>query len=58
MEVLGAVGETGIYVARTSVLSHARIELLWYLREQSISEDYHRYGNLGTRANESRRPVL
>jgi len=31
-----------------------RIELLWYLEEQSISDNYHRYGNLGDRINEQR----
>jgi RHH-type proline utilization regulon transcriptional repressor/proline dehydrogenase/delta 1-pyrroline-5-carboxylate dehydrogenase len=30
---------------------------LWYLREQSISTDYHRYGNLGSRADEARADV-
>lgn len=56
--VLGAVGDTGIFVARTPVLAQGRIELLWYLSEQSISHDYHRYGNLGARTNEERRSVL
>jgi RHH-type proline utilization regulon transcriptional repressor/proline dehydrogenase/delta 1-pyrroline-5-carboxylate dehydrogenase len=28
--------------------------MLWYQREQSISTDYHRYGNLGARAGEVR----
>jgi RHH-type proline utilization regulon transcriptional repressor/proline dehydrogenase/delta 1-pyrroline-5-carboxylate dehydrogenase len=37
------------------VLSNAYIELLWHLHEQSISFDYHRYGNLGRRAGEIRR---
>ena len=26
----------------------------WYVQEQSISSDYHRYGNLGLRAQEVR----
>ena len=55
--VLQAVGDTGIYIARTPVLEEGRIELLWYMMEQSISFDYHRYGNLGARADEERRPV-
>jgi RHH-type proline utilization regulon transcriptional repressor/proline dehydrogenase/delta 1-pyrroline-5-carboxylate dehydrogenase len=42
------------YVADTPVSSHGRIEILWYLREQSISHIYHRYGNLGLRADELR----
>ncbi|MEM1032314.1 MAG: aldehyde dehydrogenase family protein, partial [Myxococcota bacterium] len=56
-EVLAATGDTGIFIARAPVLEEGRIELLWYLREQSISHDYHRYGNLGPRAGEPRRPV-
>ncbi|MSP24969.1 MAG: aldehyde dehydrogenase family protein [Myxococcales bacterium] len=56
-EVLRAVGDTGVYVARSPVLAEGRIELLWYLTEQSVSHDYHRYGNLGRRAAEPRREV-
>tara|TARA_R110002096_G_scaffold143328_1_gene299061 strand:- start:9146 stop:12841 length:3696 start_codon:yes stop_codon:yes gene_type:complete len=56
--ILRAVGDTGIYIARAPVLAEGRVELLWYLKEQSISHDYHRYGNLGTRGEEERRPVL
>src|SRR5690606_2611309 len=55
--VLESVGDTGIYVSRQPVLAEGRIELLWYLTEQSISHDYHRYGNLGARTGEPRRPV-
>jgi len=46
--------ETGQYIASTPALSVGRIELLWYLREQSQSIDYHRYGNLGPRSDEER----
>ena len=46
---------TGVYLADEPVLAEGRIELLWYLREQSLSHDYHRYGNLGARAGEKRR---
>ena len=42
-----AVIEHCIYIADTPVLMHGRVELLWYLREQSVCVDYHRYGNLG-----------
>ncbi len=55
--VLRAVGETCVYIARAPVLAEGRIELLWYVTEQSISHDYHRYGNLGARGDEQRRPV-
>ncbi len=53
-----AIGDSGVYIADSPVVAEGRIELLWYLREQSISDDYHRYGNLGDRRNEVRRPVL
>ena len=55
--MLRAVGETGIYVSRAPVLVEGRVELLWYIEEQSISHDYHRYGNLGHRQDEERSPV-
>ena len=35
--------------ADTPVLSEGSLELLWYTEEQSLSIDYHRYGNLGAR---------
>jgi RHH-type proline utilization regulon transcriptional repressor/proline dehydrogenase/delta 1-pyrroline-5-carboxylate dehydrogenase len=34
------------------VRMEGRIELLHYYRQQSICHDYHRYGNLGERAQE------
>ena len=42
------------YVADMPISRCGRVELLWYLREQSISHVYHRYGNLGLRADEAR----
>jgi RHH-type proline utilization regulon transcriptional repressor/proline dehydrogenase/delta 1-pyrroline-5-carboxylate dehydrogenase len=55
--VFEAAREAGLFVASAPVLAEGRIELLWYLREQSISRDYHRYGNLGERAGERRADV-
>lgn len=49
-----AAGETGLFVADEPVQGHGRIELLWYVEEQSISDSYHRYGNLGARTDEKR----
>ena len=49
-----AAAETGLFIADEPVLSHGRVELLWYVEEQSISDNYHRYGNLGARVNEQR----
>lgn len=57
-DVMRAIGESGVYVARAPVLGVGRIELLWYLREQSLSFDYHRYGTLGDRALEQRADTL
>jgi RHH-type proline utilization regulon transcriptional repressor/proline dehydrogenase/delta 1-pyrroline-5-carboxylate dehydrogenase len=53
-EIRTASAEALQYVADAPVLAHGRLELLWYVREQSISHMYHRYGNLGIRAAESR----
>ncbi len=39
-------------------LVEGRVELLWYVQEQCISFDYHRYGNLGPRSGEERAAVL
>jgi RHH-type proline utilization regulon transcriptional repressor/proline dehydrogenase/delta 1-pyrroline-5-carboxylate dehydrogenase len=49
-----AAAEALQYVADTPVSTHGRVELLWYFREQSIAQVYHRYGNLGLRADEPR----
>jgi RHH-type proline utilization regulon transcriptional repressor/proline dehydrogenase/delta 1-pyrroline-5-carboxylate dehydrogenase len=46
------------YVSDVRVSSHGRFELLWYLQEQSVSHVYHRYGNLGARAEEPRNEPL
>ena len=56
--VLQAGNEAGGCVVSTPVSGEGRLEMLWYLREQSVSTDYHRYGNLGIRADESRAAVL
>lgn len=53
-----AVIEHNIYIADAPVLMHGRVELLWYLMEQSVCVDYHRYGNLGLRSTEPRAEPL
>jgi RHH-type proline utilization regulon transcriptional repressor/proline dehydrogenase/delta 1-pyrroline-5-carboxylate dehydrogenase len=53
-----AANEAGGCLASRPVCGEGRLEMLWYLREQSISTDYHRYGNLGARADEPRAAVL
>lgn len=49
-----AAAEALDWVADVAVSPHGRVELLWYLREQSVSYRYHRYGNLGFRGEETR----
>lgn len=44
-----ALGIAGCNLNRGAVMVNGRLELLHYLREVSISKDYHRYGNLGDR---------
>jgi RHH-type proline utilization regulon transcriptional repressor/proline dehydrogenase/delta 1-pyrroline-5-carboxylate dehydrogenase len=48
---------TNIHIADEPVLEEGRIELLRYVEEQSLSIDYHRYGNLGARAREALKGV-
>ena len=58
VEVLQTGNAAGGCVINTPVSAEGRLELLWYVHEQSISTDYHRYGNLGLRAEEPRADVL
>jgi RHH-type proline utilization regulon transcriptional repressor/proline dehydrogenase/delta 1-pyrroline-5-carboxylate dehydrogenase len=44
-----AAAAIGFYISRSKVLMNGRLELLQYFQEQSISNNYHRYGNLGER---------
>ncbi len=53
-----AAAERFVYVADAPVSPFGRIELLWYVREQSVCVDYHRYGNLGFRSTEDRGLIL
>jgi len=58
LEVLRVGNEAGGCVISVPVSGEGRLEMLWYLREQSISIDYHRYGNLGLRTPEQRAEIL
>ena len=44
--LLSAAEENGVYVAREPLLAAGRVELLHYVREQSLSVVTHRYGSL------------
>ncbi len=50
-----AAAGSACHIADSPVLANGRFELLHYVREVSLSIDYHRYGNLGTREGEQRR---
>ena len=54
VDVRRAAAEVNVFIADAPVLMEGRVELLWYVEEQSVSFDYHRYGNLGVRAGEKR----
>lgn len=58
LDVRKAADDQFVYVADSPVSTTGRIELLWYVREQSLCVDYHRYGNLGFRGDEERASVL
>jgi RHH-type transcriptional regulator, proline utilization regulon repressor / proline dehydrogenase / delta 1-pyrroline-5-carboxylate dehydrogenase len=58
VEVLKAGAAAGGCIVSVPVSAEGRLELLWYVHEQSISIDYHRYGNLGVRAGEKRASVM
>jgi RHH-type proline utilization regulon transcriptional repressor/proline dehydrogenase/delta 1-pyrroline-5-carboxylate dehydrogenase len=53
-----AATEAHVFIADAPVLAEGRVELLWYVQEQSVSFDYHRYGNLGTRTGEVRAALV
>ncbi len=46
MALYKQAASTGVYIANARPVGEGRIELLHYLREQSISYEYHRYGNI------------
>lgn len=49
---------SGCYIIDCPVLANGRCELLHYLREVTISYDYHRNGNLGIREGELRKQII
>lgn len=45
-EMYNKAAELGLYIATDKPLAEGRLELLHYLKEQSISYEYHRYGSI------------
>ncbi len=48
VQVYEAAAQHNKYVACSPVVSEGRLELLHYLKEQSIANEYHRYGSITT----------
>ena len=46
LAVRAAAHRSGVTVIDAPVLATGRLELRWYLREQTVSRELHRYGNL------------
>lgn len=56
-QVQNTLAQAAYHFHAAPVMANGRLELLHLLRETSISRDYHRYGNLGIREKEKRRPL-
>jgi RHH-type proline utilization regulon transcriptional repressor/proline dehydrogenase/delta 1-pyrroline-5-carboxylate dehydrogenase len=56
--LLEALAEKSCIKIISPVLANGRVELLHFLREVSLSSNYHRYGYLGIRENEKRSPLV
>jgi RHH-type proline utilization regulon transcriptional repressor/proline dehydrogenase/delta 1-pyrroline-5-carboxylate dehydrogenase len=54
ISIYEAVADYALYIATEPFVEHGRIELMHYFIEQSISDSYHRYGNLGLRGLEEK----
>ena len=51
-EVVRAAAQKGVTISRNPVYMEGRLELPHYLCQQSVCNNYHRYGNLGKRSIE------
>ncbi|MBM9613192.1 proline dehydrogenase family protein [Desulfobulbus rhabdoformis] len=50
--LLQAAAKKGVTLLRSPVYMEGRLELIQYMRQQAICCNYHRYGNLGKRAQD------
>ncbi|MDR2840216.1 MAG: bifunctional proline dehydrogenase/L-glutamate gamma-semialdehyde dehydrogenase [Paludibacter sp.] len=46
LEIYKQAAQLGLYIATAAPLAEGRLELLHYLKEQSIAFEYHRYGSI------------
>lgn len=51
LELSEHAARTGLYLAMIPPVAEGRVELLHYLKEQSVTTEYHRYGNIVTKPN-------
>lgn len=49
-DIYKSVSKDTIHIASEPFIPHGRVELMHFFIEQSISDSYHRYGNLGLKA--------
>ncbi|MCD6258565.1 MAG: bifunctional proline dehydrogenase/L-glutamate gamma-semialdehyde dehydrogenase [Helicobacteraceae bacterium] len=53
-KLYASITNKSIHIATEKFIPHGRIELMHYFIEQSISNSYHRYGNLGLKGLEQK----
>lgn len=53
-EIYESASQDAIHIASEPFVPHGRVELMHFFMEQSISDSYHRYGNLGLRGLKSK----
>ncbi len=49
-DIYESISRHALHIASEAFIPHGRVELMHFFREQSISDSYHRYGNLGLKA--------
>lgn len=56
-ELFLAASISSTFISKDPVLANGRLELLHYLREESTCHTFHRYGDMGVREEEMRKPL-
>ena len=53
LDIYESIAKDSIHIASEPFIAHGRVELMHFFIEQSISDSYHRYGNLGLKSLKS-----
>ena len=53
LDIYESISKDSIHIASEPFIAHGRVELMHFFIEQSISDSYHRYGNLGLKSLKS-----